>query len=88
MQAARMALRTAVEANNTAGIAAVAAQIGSLAVEEVTNQAKAGATFYAILTPDQQAKSNELQSGGPGGPGGPGGFEGFGPSPFGAGGVR
>jgi Spy/CpxP family protein refolding chaperone len=81
MQAARKALRSAVQTNDAAGIATSASQIGALTTQLVGDQARADAAFYTILTADQQAKYNELQSAGPGGPGG---FGGPGPARFGA----
>jgi len=69
MKAARTALKTAVEANDTAGIPAQASQIGSLTTQEVQAEATANAGFYAILTPDQQTKYNQLGTGLAGGPG-------------------
>lgn len=72
MRAAHTALETAVEANDTASIAAQAAQIGELTGQEVSARATAEAAFYAILTADQQTKFKQL-------PGGPGGFGGHGP---------
>jgi Spy/CpxP family protein refolding chaperone len=84
MQAARKSLQSAIQTNDAAGIATLATQIGALTTEQVADQARADAAFYAILTADQQAKYNELQSAGPGGPGGPGGFGGLGPARFGA----
>src|SRR5260221_2492568 len=78
MQAARKALQAAVEKNDATGITTSATQIGALTTQQVEDQARADAAFYAILTADQQAKYNELQSAGPGGPGGLGGF-GLGP---------
>jgi Spy/CpxP family protein refolding chaperone len=75
MRAARTALETAVENNDASGISTQAAQIGSLTTQQVENRAKAEAAFYAILTPDQQAKYKQLQSM----HGGPEGFGGHGP---------
>ena len=75
MRAARTALQAAVENNDVSAISAQAAQIGSLTTQEVENRAKAEAAFYAILTPDQQAKYKQLQSM----HGGPEGFGGRGP---------
>jgi Spy/CpxP family protein refolding chaperone len=71
MRAARTALQAAIENNDVSAISAQAAQIGSLTTQEVENRAKAEAAFYAILTPDQQAKYKQLQSM-------HGGLEGFG----------
>ena len=81
MQAARKALQTAIEKNDAAGITTLATQIGALTTQQVEDQARADAAFYAILTADQQAKYNELQQAGPRGPGG---FGGLGPARFGA----
>jgi Spy/CpxP family protein refolding chaperone len=69
MKAAHTALQTAVENNDTATITAQATQIGNLTTQEVETRAKADAAFYAILTPDQQAKYKQLRPMGPGGPG-------------------
>jgi Spy/CpxP family protein refolding chaperone len=60
MQTARTALKTAVESNNTGGIAAQALAIGNLTTQEVQAQSTARADFYAILTPTQQAQYNKL----------------------------
>ena len=67
MKTARTTLQTDVEANNTAGISAQAATIGSLTTQEVETTATANAAFYAILTPDQQTKYKTFE--GPGGKG-------------------
>jgi len=83
MQAARKALQAAVEKNDATGITTSATQIGALTTQLVEDQARADAAFYAILTADQQAKYNELQSAGPRGPGGFGGLGGRGPALFG-----
>jgi Spy/CpxP family protein refolding chaperone len=80
MRTAHTALKTAIEANDTATIAAQATQIGELTTQEISARATAEAAFYAILTADQQTKFKQLRGGpggfgghGPGGPGGPGG---------------
>jgi Spy/CpxP family protein refolding chaperone len=70
MKTARTALKTAVEANDTAGIATQAAAIGSLTTQEVQAQSTANADFYASLTGTQQAQYNKLGALG----GGRGGF--------------
>lgn len=74
MKTARTALQAAVQKNDVGGIMNAATQIGSLTTQEVEVQAKAEAAFYALLTPDQKTKLNELHSSGFGGrgPGGPG----------------
>ena len=82
MQTAQAALQTAVQKNDSAGIAAAATQIGTLTVQQVVAQAKADAAFYAILTPDQQTKFAALKAAGLGGPGpGPGQGGPHGPPP-------
>jgi Spy/CpxP family protein refolding chaperone len=84
LQTAQTALQTAVLANDTKGIGAAAAQIGTLTGQQVLADATADAAFYAILTTDQQTKYATLKQpgvGGPGGQGGPGG-----PPPGGPGG--
>jgi Spy/CpxP family protein refolding chaperone len=75
MKAARSALETAIENNDASSISSQAAQIGSLTTQEIESHAKAEAAFWALLTPDQQAKYKQLRSmhhGGPGGFAGPG----------------
>jgi Spy/CpxP family protein refolding chaperone len=79
MRTARTALKTAVTSNDQAAIATQATQIGNLTTQQVQAQAIADASFYAILTADQQTRYNSLQPAGPGGAagipgGGPGGF--------------
>lgn len=75
MQAVRTALHTAVQNNDLTGITTAATQIGTLTTQQVEAEAKADAAFYALLTPDQRTKYNELRSGGFGhsGPAGHGG---------------
>jgi Spy/CpxP family protein refolding chaperone len=74
---AQTALRNAVKANDSAAIDQQAAAIGMLTGQMTAIQSKADAAFYALLTPDQQAKFGELHGEGFGGPGrfgmGPGG---------------
>lgn len=83
MQDARTALQTAVKANDTGGITVAANNIGNVTGQEVANQAKAEAAFYAILTADQKTKYDQ-RGPGRGGPGGPGGM-GMGPGGMGMG---
>jgi Spy/CpxP family protein refolding chaperone len=64
MKTARTALKTAVEANDTAGIATQAAAIGSLTTQEVQAQSTSNADFYASLTSTQQAQYNKMGGGG------------------------
>ncbi len=82
---AHAALKTAVEANSTAGINSNANQLGNLTTQQVIAQATAQAALYAILTADQKTKFAAAGPGfGPGGPGGPGGRSGpGGPRGFG-----
>jgi Spy/CpxP family protein refolding chaperone len=83
-ETAQTALQTATKANDLTGIVTQATQIGNLTTQQVEDQAKAEAAFYAILTADQQTKYNQLHSLGLGGRGGPGrGLGGPGPGNFG-----
>jgi Spy/CpxP family protein refolding chaperone len=90
MDAARTALKGAVDTNSVGGIETAAGQIGDLTAQQISGQSKAEAGFLAILTPDQQSKYKELGPGpgnGPGGRGGgPGGMGGMGPMGGGRGG--
>ena len=70
---AHTSLTAAIKANDTAAISTLSAQIGTLSGQTTANTAKADAAFYAILTPDQQAKYT------PGAGGFGGGFGGRGP---------
>jgi protein CpxP len=88
MKAAHDALRTAVHANDAAGMEQAATTIGSLTTQETLAHAKTEAAVYLLLTPEQQTKMTALEAvgrhggpgfRGPGGPGGPGGPEGPGP---------
>jgi Spy/CpxP family protein refolding chaperone len=84
MRTAHDNLKTAIQKNDTAAIEQAANTIGSLNTQMILAHAKAQAAFYQILTPDQQAKMNDLESRhgmghghgfgrgfGHGGPGGP-----------------
>jgi len=82
MRTAHDNLKTAIQKNDSAGIEQAANTIGSLNTQMILAHAKAQAAFYQILTPDQQAKMNDMEShprrgmgwrrhGAPGGPGGP-----------------
>lgn len=79
MRTAHENLKAAIQKNDTAGIEQAANAIGSLNTQMILAHAKAQAAFYQILTPEQQAKMNDLEShqrrgmgwrrhGGPGGP--------------------
>ena len=56
LKLAHQNLETAVKNNDTAGIDAAATAIGNLTAQQISNESKAHAAFYQILTPDQQAK--------------------------------
>ena len=81
MRAAHDNLKAAIQKNDTAAIEQAANTIGSLNTQMILAHAKAQAAFYQILTPEQQAKMNDLESHhgmgmrghgfGHGGPGGP-----------------
>jgi len=81
MRTAHDNLKAAIQKNDTAGIEQAANTIGSLNTQMILAHAKAQAAFYQTLTPEQQAKMNDLEShrgmgmrrhgfrhGGPGGP--------------------
>jgi Spy/CpxP family protein refolding chaperone len=62
MKSAHDALKTAIQKNDTAGIDQSAATIGNLTSQMISSHAKAQAAFNQTLTPDQQAKMNQLHS--------------------------
>ena len=77
MKAAHDSLKTATEANDGAAIEAAATTIGNLTAQDIASHAKAQASFFQILTPEQQTKFKTLESQHHGGPGmGPMGFGG------------
>ncbi len=63
------ALSAAVKKNDTVAIDQAAAAIGQIQGQILGIESKANAAFYAILTPDQQAKYDTRPGFGPGGPG-------------------
>ena len=73
-------LKTAIHANDAAGMEQAATTIGNLMAQEELSRAKTQAAIYQLLTPEQQTKMAALESEGrgggrgrgPGGPGGPG----------------
>jgi Spy/CpxP family protein refolding chaperone len=79
MRTAHENLKTAVKNNDTAAIEQISNTIGNLTAQQTATHAKAMATFYQTLNPDQQSKFIEMvhgmAMGGPGmhGHGGPGG---------------
>jgi Spy/CpxP family protein refolding chaperone len=56
LREAHNSLAAAIKSNDTASIASLSAQIGTLTGQMTANTSKADAAFYATLTPDQQAK--------------------------------
>jgi Spy/CpxP family protein refolding chaperone len=62
MKAARQTLAEAVESNNSAVIGQASATIGSLTAQRHSIGASANASFYQMLTLDQQAKFNQFRT--------------------------
>jgi Spy/CpxP family protein refolding chaperone len=60
MKTAHESLASAVKTNDAAAIGQAATTIGNLTTEMVTTHAKADGAFYALLTPDQQAKFDKF----------------------------
>ncbi len=67
----RQSIRDAVKKNDVPTINTLSATVGTLTGQLTAIQSKADAAFYALLTPDQQTKFDELR-----GPGDRGGFPG------------
>ena len=61
LQAARIVIKDAIKKNDTAGIDRAATTIGNLTAQFTSNEAKADAAFYLVLTPDQQTKLAALK---------------------------
>ncbi len=82
LKTANQSLSDAVKNNDTVAIDRSSTNIGNLTAQLTSNDAKANAALYQILTPDQQIKLAQLQNRGPGGGGfggrrgGPQGFSG------------
>ncbi len=72
LKTARTSLTAAMTSNNTADIATIAGQIGTLEGQLLTNSSTANAAFYAILTPTQQSEYGVHGGYGGHGFGGPG----------------
>jgi Spy/CpxP family protein refolding chaperone len=78
MKTAHDALKTAIHANDAAGMEAASNNIATLMSQEMLAHAKTEAAIYQLLTPEQQTKMNALEAergpehGGPRGFGGPG----------------
>ena len=60
LKTAHQSLGNAVKSNDTSNIDQVSISIGNLTAQQVSTEAKANAAFYQILTPDQQAKFNQI----------------------------
>ena len=69
MKAAHDSLEAAVRQNDAAGIEQAATTIGNLTAQMISGHAKVHATFLQSLTPDQQAKFNDMGKGMMFGPG-------------------
>lgn len=59
----RQDMQTAVKANNTGSISQLAARQGQLAGQLAEIHAKAMASFYSQLTPEQKTKADQLKHG-------------------------
>jgi Spy/CpxP family protein refolding chaperone len=66
MRTANESLVAAIKGNDTAAMSQAANTIGTLTAQMTVNNAKAEATVYAALTPDQQAKYTPRAGGGMG----------------------
>jgi len=64
---AHQKLDTAIHNNDTASIDSLSATIGNLTAQMVSTEAKAHAAFFQTLTPDQQARAQQMH-GAMGGP--------------------
>jgi len=63
LRTAHTALADAVKKNDTAGIDRAANTIGSVTAQLTSNDGKANAAFYQILTPEQQTKVGSFRGG-------------------------
>ena len=61
LQQGRQSLATAVKNNDTVQIQSLAAAQGALQGQALAIQSAAKAKFYAILTPDQKTKLDQMQ---------------------------
>ena len=77
---AHQKLETAIHNNDTAGIDSLSTTIGNLTAQMIATEAKAHAAFFQTLTPDQQAKAQQMHHGMGGPMGGPMGMR-HGPPP-------
>lgn len=81
MRTAHQNLQTAIQKNDTASIDQISNNIANMSGQMMAAHAKAEAAFFQTLTPEQQAKLNQMKQdrhwggrhghGGMGGPGGP-----------------
>jgi len=62
MKTAHQSLNDAVKSNNTTNMEQISNTIGTLTGQLTLAQAKAHASFYQILTPEQQAKLQQVES--------------------------
>jgi len=62
MKTSHEALATAVKTNDENGISQASATIGNLTAQMTATEAKADATLYATLTPDQRAKFDQIEA--------------------------
>jgi Spy/CpxP family protein refolding chaperone len=60
MSAAHENLQTAIKNNDAAGIEQISNTIGNLTAQQIATHAKAMATFFQTLNPDQQSKFTEM----------------------------
>ena len=71
LETAHHSLETAIKNNDSAGIDQISATIGNLTAKGTSNDAKADAAFYQILTPFQQTKLTRFEAQGGGADPGP-----------------
>jgi len=62
LQASRQAMATAIKAGDANSISALAAEMGKSQVQLTVIRSTAMAKLYAILTPDQQTKLDQMQT--------------------------
>ncbi len=60
MRTAHENLQTAIKNNDAASIEQISSTIGNLTAQQTSAHAKAMATFYQTLTPEQQSKFSEI----------------------------
>ncbi|MCU1274047.1 MAG: hypothetical protein JWO48_1478 [Bryobacterales bacterium] len=72
LETAHQSLESAIKNNDSAAIDQISATIGNLTARGTSNDAKADAAFYQILTAGQQAKLRQFEAQGGGSGQGPG----------------